>query len=77
MLKNEISKHKKIKVGACQWLRVYCRHTSFWYRVCCWNSRIEKNRLTYKLYEKGNQRLEDEVNMVNIVKTVRKLEALA
>ena len=30
-----------------------------------------------KLYEKGNERLEEEVNLVWIVKEIRKLKALA
>ena len=68
MLKDEISKHKDIRIGPCQWWRAYMQHKSWCYRKCCWNGKKEQNRVGKKLYEKGNQRLTEELNLVSIVK---------
>ena len=73
-LKDEIQRHKPIKVSSADWLDAYYYNTSFCCRVfCCVRKPHSK---VDRLYKKSVSKLQDELNLVKLIKDVRKLNNL-
>jgi hypothetical protein len=73
-LKDEIRRHKTIKVSSADWLDAYYYNTSFCCRVfCC--VRKPHSKLD-RLYKRSVSKLQDELNLVKLIKDVKKLNNL-
>ena len=73
-MKDEILTHRIISVKLKDWIRLYfAKHAGF---LCCSRCMFKRKDQFLKLYERGQDRIDAELNIVKIMKTLRDLKIL-
>ena len=72
-MKNEILKHRYIDIKTKYWVKLYFARLM---GDCCCNKFFKRKTRFMKLYERGQDRVESELNIVKIMKSMRDMKIL-
>ena len=72
-MKNEILKHRYIDIKTKYWVKLYFARI---FGSCCCGNMFKRRTRFMKLYERGQDRIESELNILKIMKSMRDMKIL-